>query len=64
MRAHQAFMSSMEQSRENRNIRFQIGQYQKQRNNDNFVDYVLDCQRAYSGNNRVSAGNCPNRQTY
>ena len=47
-----------------RNERFAAGQYQKQRNNDNYVDHILDCQRAYSGTNRVSAGNCPNRQTF
>ena len=42
-----------------------VQQYQKQRNNDNFVDHILDCQRAYGTNGRISVGsNCPNRQTY
>jgi len=64
MQAHDAYMSSMEQGREIRNQNFNEHLYQKQHNTDNFVDYVLDCQRAYSGNYRVSGGNCPNRRTF
>ncbi len=64
MQAHQDFMASFERGRDIRAERFREGQYQKQRNSDNYVDYILDCQRAYSGNARVSVGNCPNRQTF
>ena len=64
MQAHQDFMASFERGRDMRDIKFKDGQYEKQRNNDNFVDHILDCQRGYSGNNRVSVGNCPNRQTF
>lgn len=64
MQAHQDFMASMERGRDVRNMQFQAGQYRKQRNNDNYVDYILDCSRAYSGTTRVSSGNCPNRQTF
>jgi hypothetical protein len=61
----QAFMASSERGRETRNANFKEQQYQKQRNNDNFVDHILDCQRAYGTNGRISVGsNCPNRQTY
>lgn len=63
-RAHQDFMASMQHGADVRNERFAAGQYRKQNNNDNYVDYILGCQRAYSGNTRVSAGNCPNRQTF
>ena len=60
-----AFMASSERGREERNANFRDQQYQKQRNNDNFVDHVLDCQRAYGTDSRISVGaNCPNRQTY
>jgi hypothetical protein len=64
MQAHQDFMASFEHGRDIRNDRFKAGQYEKQRTNDNYVDYILDCQRAYRGNTRVSADNCPNRQTF
>ncbi len=64
MQAHQDFMASFERGRDIRTEQFKAGQYQKQRNNDNYVDSILDCQRAYSGNARVSVGNCPNRQTF
>ena len=63
MQAHRDFMASFERA-ETRNQRFVAGQYQKQNNNDNYVDYILGCQRAYSGNSRASGGNCPNRQTF
>ena len=62
---HSAFMASMAQSRDVSRQRFVEGQFRKQQQTDNFVDHVLDCQRVYSGNTRVSVGsNCPNRQTY
>ncbi len=62
--AHQAYMASAQHGYDIQRDRFRQGQFQKQSRNDDFVDYVLDCQRAYSGTNRVSAGyNCPNRQT-
>jgi len=64
MQAHQDFMASFERGRDIRAERFKDGQYQKQRNSDNYVDHILDCQRSYSGNARVSVGNCPNRQTF
>jgi hypothetical protein len=48
-----------------RNDAFAQQQQNKQVQSDNFVDYVLDCSRLYSGNTRVSVGsNCPNRQTF
>lgn len=62
---HQAFMTSMERGRDIRNQQFKEHLFQKQHQSDDFVDYIVGCQRAYSGNNRVSVGsNCPNRQTY
>ncbi len=65
MQAHQAYMASAQRGYDLHNAQFRQGQYDKQRRSDNFVDYVLDCQRAYSGGNRVSVGsNCPNRQTF
>jgi hypothetical protein len=63
-RAHADFMASFQRGADIRNQQFAASQYHKQNNNDNYVDYVLGCQRAYSGNSRVSAGNCPNRQTF
>jgi hypothetical protein len=65
MHAHEQFMTSMQHEADVRTGNFVLGQYRKQRNNDNFVDYVLDCQRLYGSAGRVSVGtNCPNRQTY
>jgi hypothetical protein len=69
MRAHQDFMAGMEAVRENRDIQFHQHMYDKQKQNEDFVDYVLDCQRLYSSNpsevSRLSVGgNCPNRQTW
>jgi hypothetical protein len=66
MQEHQQFMASMQHEADVRTGNFVLGQYRKQNNNDNFVDYVLDCQRYYnaSGTVRVSGGNCPNRQTF
>lgn len=64
MQSHQDFMTSFQREAEVRTGRFNDAQYAKQRNSDNYVDHILDCQRAYSGNNRVSVGNCPNRQTF
>ena len=63
-RTHADFMASFQRGAEIRNQQFAASQYRKQNNNDNQVDYILGCQRAYSGNYRVSAGNCPNRQTF
>ena len=31
---------------------------------DNYVDYILDCQRSYGPGGRASSSSCPNRQTY
>jgi hypothetical protein len=64
MKQHQDFMATMQKNGAVRNEQFAQGQYQKQQNKENYVDYILDCQRAYSGNTRVSAGNCANRQTW
>lgn len=64
MAAHQDFMTSFQQGADRRKAQFVAGQYRKQNTNDNYVDYILDCQRAYSGTTRVSSGNCPNRQTF
>jgi hypothetical protein len=64
MKAHQDYMTSMQQGADREAIRFEAGQYQKQNNSDNYVDFILDCQRAYDGNVRVSSSNCPNRQTF
>lgn len=63
-RAHADFMASFQRGADIRNQQFAASQYRKQNNNDNEVDYILGCQRAYSGSYRVSAGNCPNRQTF
>ena len=63
-RSHADFMASFQRGADIRNQQFAASQYRKQNNNDNQVDYILGCQRAYSGNYRVSAGNCPNRQTF
>jgi hypothetical protein len=64
MQAHEAYMASAQHGYDVHNDQFRRGQFQKQSRNDDFVDYVLDCQRAYSGSVRVSVGyNCPNRQT-
>jgi hypothetical protein len=63
-RAHADFMTSFQRGADIRNQQFAAGQYRKQNNNDNYVDYILGCQRAYSGSSRVSASNCPNRQTF
>jgi hypothetical protein len=63
-RAHANFMASFQRGADIRNQQFAASQYRKQNNNDNEVDYILGCQRAYSGNSRVSAGTCPNRQTF
>jgi hypothetical protein len=66
MRQHQQYMASAEQSYAAHNDQFGRDQYRKQSNNDNFVDYVLDCQRFYNNDRtfRVSGTNCPNRQTF
>ena len=64
MREHQDYMAAVGQSRDKSNARFVAGQYAKQRHNDDYVDMILDCQRLYSGDTRLSVGgNCPNRQT-
>ena len=64
MRQHQDFMSNTQRERTARNDRFKEGQYQKQRNKEEYVDYILDCQRLSNGNARASVGsNCPSRQT-
>lgn len=63
-RDHQGFMASMQRGRDLRNDQFNARMAQRQRGSDDFVDYVLDCQRAYGRQGRVSVGNCPNRQTY
>jgi len=63
MREHQAFMDGMRRGRDIDNQRFREGQYQKQKNKEDTVDYVLDCQRLYSQGNRASVGNCPDRET-
>ncbi len=63
MNQHQDFMNSMQRGREIRNERFQEGQYLKQKNKEDYVDYILDCQRASNGTIRVAVGNCQARQT-
>ncbi len=60
---HQDFMAAEQGGRDRRNQRFVEGQYRKAQNKEDYVDYVLDCQRAYSRNMRVSVGNCPDRET-
>jgi hypothetical protein len=62
-RQHQDFMASMERGRDLRNQQFADGQFQKQRNKEDYVDYILDCQRLSNGEVRVAIGNCPVRQT-
>jgi hypothetical protein len=66
MHAHQQFMASQAAVADDRARKFAASQYRKQSNNDNFVDYVLDCTRFYNseGTFRVSGTNCPNRQTF
>jgi hypothetical protein len=64
MQQHDAFMASQQAGADRRNVAFAAGQYQKQNNNDNFVDHILDCTRSYGPGYRVSSENCPNRQTY
>ena len=49
---------------DNRRTQFQMDQYRKTQNKEDYVDHILDCQRAYSGNNRVSVGNCQGRETW
>ncbi|MDQ6683827.1 MAG: hypothetical protein M3Z16_01755 [Pseudomonadota bacterium] len=64
-RQQQTFMSNFQKQGEARNQAFKAGQYQKQHHSDDFVDFISDCSRIYSGNERLSVGaNCPNRQTY
>jgi hypothetical protein len=65
MRAHQQFMASQAAVADDRARKFAASQYRKQSNNDDFVDYVLDCTRFYNDERtfRVSGTNCPNRQT-
>jgi hypothetical protein len=64
MAEHASYMSAMQQQADVRTGAFEASQYRKQNNSDNEVDYILDCQRSYSGNVRVSSSNCPNRQTF
>lgn len=64
MQEHQDYMATMQEGADREKIKFEAGQYQKQNNNDNFVDYIFNCQRAYAGTTRVSSGNCPDRQTF
>ncbi len=64
MQAHRDFMQSMQQGRDTRDIQFKDGQYRKQQNKEDYVDYILDCQRLYGGNTRVDVGNCQSRQTW
>ena len=66
MQEHDRFMAAQQQAADLRSMRFNEHEFTKQRNNDNFVDYVLDCTRFYnsSGTFRVSGTNCPNRQTF
>jgi hypothetical protein len=65
MQEHGAFMASQQRAADLRNLRFNQHEYTKQRNTDDFVDYVLDCSRFYNsqGTFRVSGTSCPNRQT-
>ena len=64
MQEHQDYMASMQEGADREKIKFEAGQYQKQNNNDNYIDYIFNCQRAYVGTTRVSGGNCPDRQTF
>jgi hypothetical protein len=66
MHEHERFMAAQQQSAELRTMRFNEHLNTKQRNTDNFVDYVLDCTRFYNtqGTFRVSGTSCPNRQTF
>jgi hypothetical protein len=55
----------LQQGYDAHNEQFREHIYDKQRQSDDFVDHVLDCQRAYYSDGRISLGsNCPNRQTY
>jgi len=64
LQQHKAFMDNFAAEGVARDRTFTKQQYTRQQHSDNFVDYVLDCQRIYNGNSRVSVGNlCPNRQT-
>ncbi len=64
-REHRSFMASMQHGGDARAEQFHERMFQKQHQSDDFVDYIVGCQRAYSGRNRVSAGaDCPNRQTF
>jgi hypothetical protein len=56
-------MSSMQRGRDIRNERFREGQYRKQQNKEDYVDYILDCHRLATSQERVAIGNCPVRQT-
>ncbi|MBV8819355.1 MAG: hypothetical protein JO022_13435 [Acidobacteriaceae bacterium] len=64
MRQHEDFMASMERGRDLRNQQFRDGQYVKQQNKEDYVDYALDCHRISSdGTHYANIGNCPDRET-
>ena len=64
MQQHREFMATMQREGEQHIDEFKQSQYRKQQNKEDYVDHILDCQRAYSGNNRVSIGNCESRETW
>jgi len=61
--AHQDFMASMQGEAAQRTSNFEATEYQKQNNKENYVDYILDCQRYSGEGQRVAVGNCPVRET-
>jgi hypothetical protein len=64
MKQHEDFMASMERGRDLRNQQFREGQYVKQQNKEDYVDYALDCHRISSdGTHYANIGNCPDRET-
>jgi hypothetical protein len=63
MRQHQDFMASMQRGKALRDQQFREGQFVKQQNKEDYVDYLLDCHRLVDGRNMLSIGNCANRET-
>jgi hypothetical protein len=59
MQQHREFMGSMQRGADVRQYQFVVGQYNKRKITEDYVDYSLDCHRLRGG----YVGNCPNRQT-
>lgn len=64
MQAHRDFTAATQRGYDAHNERARNDLARKTQNKEDYVDYILDCQRAYSGNRRISAGNCVTRETF